>query len=221
MQQTVEAMQNNLTKRQRDVLDAALHLLVEGNDALTMSNIARAASCSKETLYKWFGDRDTFLEAMVRWQASRVRAVPIKREAVDVDTLFSSLEHFARDWLMVLSSESSIALNRLAVSHALSEKSHLGAIVLHNGPYAMARKLKPILELGRDSGFLNYDDLDVAFRTFFGLVVRDMQIRKLLGDDFIMSDEKIICEARNATRQFFTLYGVEDINTKTPTQTQI
>ncbi len=48
--------------RQRDVLEAALRLLVEEGDALTMNAVARRASCSKETLYKWFGDRDGLLD---------------------------------------------------------------------------------------------------------------------------------------------------------------
>ena len=60
--------------RQEEVLDAVLDLLAEGRDALTMSAVAERASCSKETLYKWFGDRDGLLTATVRWQASKVRA---------------------------------------------------------------------------------------------------------------------------------------------------
>ena len=50
------------TERQAEVLDAALRLLVEEGDALTMAAVARRASCSKETLYKWFGDRDGLLD---------------------------------------------------------------------------------------------------------------------------------------------------------------
>lgn len=218
MQQTTNARVNNLTERQKDVLDAALQLLVKNHLALTMAKVAEAASCSKETLYKWFGDRNTFLEAMVEWQASRVRAVPINREAVDEEVLFNSLEHFARDWLMVLTSPTSIALNRLAVSQAGTGKSNLGNIVLYRGPYAIARRLKPILEIGRDCGFLQFDNLDNAFRTFFGLVVRDVQICKLLGDDFAMDDEQIIREARTATRQFFALFGQKNINKPDETQ---
>lgn len=218
MQQTTNARVNNLTERQKDVLDAALQLLVKNHLALTMAKVAEAASCSKETLYKWFGDRNTFLEAMVEWQASRVRAVPINREAVDEEVLFNSLEHFARDWLMVLTSPTSIALNRLAVSQAGTGKSNLGNIVLYRGPYAIARRLKPILEIGRDCGFLQFDNLDNAFRTFFGLVVRDVQIRKLLGDDFAMDDEQIIRQARTATRQFFALFGQKNINKPDETQ---
>ena len=37
-----------------------------------MTAVARRASCSKETLYKWFGDRDGLLTATVQWQASKV-----------------------------------------------------------------------------------------------------------------------------------------------------
>ncbi len=46
-----------MSERQQAVLDAVLALMVEGAP-LTMTAVARRASCSKETLYKWFGDRD-------------------------------------------------------------------------------------------------------------------------------------------------------------------
>ena len=197
----------DLTDRQKDVLNAALELLVEGGDSLTMAGVARRASCSKETLYKWFNDRDGLLTATVQWQASKVRVVPVAREGLDEESLFTSLEHFARDWLLVLSGSTSIALNRLAVSHAGSGKSDLGEIVLNNGPSAMARRLKPVLETGRDANLLDFDDIDEAFASFFGLVVRDKQIRLLLGDHHEVSDAEIIRDARTATRQFFALYG--------------
>ena len=197
----------DLTDRQKDVLNAALELLVEGGDSLTMAGVARRASCSKETLYKWFNDRDGLLTATVQWQASKVRVVPVAREGLDEESLFTSLEHFARDWLLVLSGSTSIALNRLAVSHAGSGKSDLGEIVLNNGPSAMARRLKPVLETGRDACLLDFDDIDEAFASFFGLVVRDKQIRLLLGDHHEVSDAEIIRDARTATRQFFALYG--------------
>ncbi|WOC17042.1 TetR/AcrR family transcriptional regulator [Pseudochrobactrum sp. MP213Fo] len=197
----------DLTDRQKDVLNAALELLVEGGDSLTMASVARRASCSKETLYKWFGDRDGLLTATVQWQAAKVRVVPVAREGLDEESLFTSLEHFARDWLLVLSGATSVALNRLAVSHAGSGKSALGEIVLTNGPIAMARRLKPVLETGREAGLLRFDDIDEAFASFFGLVVRDMQIRLLLGDQHHVNDVEIIRDARTATRHFFVLYG--------------
>jgi len=204
---TLTIGEDNLTERQRAVLDAALGLLVDGGDGLTMTGVARRASCSKETLYKWFGDRDGLLTATVQWQAAKVRMVPVDRETLTAKSLAIALEKFGRDLLSVLAGDISVALNRLAVSHAGQEKRNLGAIVLENGRYAMGRRLKPVLQAGRDAGLLSFEDCETAFRTFFGLVVRDVQIRLLLGDRMELDEQTIAADARRAREQFFALYG--------------
>ena len=71
---------DTFTPRQQAVLTAALDLLVEAGDGLTMTAVARRASCSKETLYKWFGDRDGLLTATVQWQAAKVRVPLVERQ---------------------------------------------------------------------------------------------------------------------------------------------
>ena len=196
-----------LTARQRQVLDAALALMVEQGDQLTMTAVASRASCSKETLYKWFGDRDGLLTATVQWQAAKVTVGSVDRQRLDLSSLAARLEEFAANWLSVISTETSIALNRLAVAHAGSDKRDLGAIVLENGRFAIARRLKPVLEAGRDAGLLAFDDAEAAFRTFFGLVARDVQIRLLLGDRFALTKADIARDATLATRQFLSLYA--------------
>ena len=62
MTPTKKDQDGELTTRQRAVLDAVLELMVREGDQLTMTPVARRASCSKETLYKWFGDRDGLLD---------------------------------------------------------------------------------------------------------------------------------------------------------------
>lgn len=195
-----------LTARQTEVLDVVLRLLVEEGDSLTMTAVARRASCSKETLYKWFGDRDGLLTATVQWQASKVRAGNYDRQRLDAATLRESLEGFAINWLSVISSVTSIALNRVAVSHAGSGKSNLGSIVLDNGRFAIGERLKPLLDAARGAGLLAFDDTEEAFRTFFGLVGRDVQIRLLLGDPMKLSTAVIATDAKRAVDQFFTLF---------------
>lgn len=196
-----------LTERQEAVLDAVLALMVEG-DSLTMTAVARKASCSKETLYKWFGDRDGLLTATVRWQASRVRAGNFDRQHLDAGALRESLTRFAANWLGVIASPTSIALNRIAISHAASKESNLGAIVLANGRLAIGERLKPLLEAGRDAGILAFDDTEAAFRTFIGLVGRDVQIRLLLGDRLALPPAEIERDAARATDQFLNLHGM-------------
>jgi AcrR family transcriptional regulator len=200
---------DQLTERQKDVLDAALALMMEAGDQLTMAGVARRASCSKETLYKWFGDRDGLLTATVQWQASKVRVEPVDPDRLDLAGLKAALKGFAADWLRVVSSPTSIALNRLAIAHAGSDKPGLGAIVLENGRFALARRLKPVLEAGRTKGLLTIPDAEAAFRTFFGLVARDVQMRLLLGDAMKMAEAEIIGDAAGATRQFLRLYGAK------------
>ena len=195
------------TPRQQVVLTAALDLLVEGGDALTMTAVARRASCSKETLYKWFGDRDGLLTATVQWQAAKVRVPHVDRHRLDASILRANIEQFARDLLGTLAGEISVTLNRLAVADAAGQKRGLGTIVLENGRLEMGRRLKPVLEAGRDARLLRFDSSEEAFRTFFGLVVRDVQIRLLLGDEFHLSAAEIDRDARAATEQFLSLYG--------------
>jgi AcrR family transcriptional regulator len=202
----VDLREEAFTPRQQQVLTAALELLVEGGAALTMTAVARRASCSKETLYKWFGDRDGLLTATVQWQAAKVRVPRVDRHRVDRDELRQSIEQFARDLLGTLAGEISVTLNRLAVAHAGDPKMDLGTIVLENGRLEMGRRLKPVLEAGRDARLLRFDSSEDAFRTFFGLVVRDVQIRLLLGDHFELSAREIERDAARATDQFLTLY---------------
>src|SRR5690606_3017171 len=109
--------------------------------------------------------------------------------------------------LATIVGEISVTLNRLAIGHAGAEKRGLGAIVLENGPLAIRRRLKPLLEAGRDARLLRFDSSEDAYRTFFGLVVRDTQIRLLLGDTTLKATD-IDKEAKAATDEFFAVYGV-------------
>ena len=132
-----------------------LDLLVEGGDALTMSAVARRASCSKETLYKWFGDREGLLTATVRWQASKVGPAAIDARAARRVGAAGEPRgvrgQLARGHLLA----TSIALNRVAMGHAESRQGATWAqIVLANGRFAIGERLKPLLEAARDAGLL-------------------------------------------------------------------
>jgi hypothetical protein len=71
----------------------------------------------------------------------------------------------------------------------------------------MGQRLKPVLEAGREQNLLHFDDTEAAFRTFFGLVARDVQIRLLLGDRLRLSGAEIARDAERATEDFLLLCG--------------
>lgn len=194
------------SKREQEVLSAVLDLMVREGGGFSMAAVAKQASCSKETLYRWFGDRDGLLTATVRWQAAKVIMPELNRDGVTLAAFSLCLREFAESWLQVITGDISVALNRLAVSHAGNNKTNLGKIVLENGPFAMRERLQPIFELGHASGFLNADP-EEAFRTFFGLVVADTQIRALLGETRRPDTKDIRQFAQGAVEQFLTLCG--------------
>ena len=81
-------------------------------------------------------------------------------------------------------------------------------VLLLPGDRFATRRVKPVLEMAREAGLITFDDTEEAFRTFFGLVVRDVQIRALLGDRPLTRPQQISREAKAAAQQFLTLYGV-------------
>jgi AcrR family transcriptional regulator len=192
--------------REQEVLSVVLDLMVEEGDGFSMASVARRAACSKETLYRWYGDRDGLLTATVQWQASKVVMPKLDEANLSLETFSETLKAFASSWLTVLTGDVSIALNRLAVSHAGNNKSSLGRIVLENGPYAMRTRLLPIFLKGQKAGLIEVRG-DEAFRLFFGLVIADAQIRALLGDENKPSQKDIKQFAQSAVEQFLTLCG--------------
>jgi len=192
--------------RQQEVLSVVLDLMVEEGDGFSMASVARRASCSKETLYRWYDDRDGLLKATVQWQAAKVIMPKLSEGEGTLVDFSQTLEAFAASWLTVLTGNISIALNRLAVSHAGNGKTNLGRIVLENGPLAMRERLLPIFEIGRQRGFLEKQG-DDAFRIFFGLVIADAQIRVLLGEEQRPSNDDIERFAKLAVERFLALCG--------------
>ncbi len=197
------------TERQNDVLESALRLLVKGGDkALTTAGIARAANCSKESLYRWFGDRDGLLAAVVSYQASKVRALGPGVMPETAAAFRAHLVRFANDLLNVLSGDMSLALNRLAIGQASRSDAHLGGLVLDRGRNMIGSRAGALLEAGRACGFIEYDDANDAFRTLYGLIIRDFHVRLLLGDTLDADEAAFDKQAQVAIDQFFKLYGL-------------
>jgi len=197
------------TPRQNAVLESALGLLVEGGErALTTAGVARAANCSKESLYKWFGDRDGLLAAMITFQSSKVKAEAAGPGASGRTALRARLEGIAVSLLKVLAGDVSLALNRLAIGQARRGEADLGLLLREHGRKPIETRLSALLESGRQEGLLDFADTREAYRTLYGLIVRDMHVRLLLGDS--LAGEEPGLRAAQAIDEFFRLFGREE-----------
>lgn len=200
--------QSQLTTRQRDVLEKALDLLVSGGGkALTTANIARASNCSKESLYKWFGDRNGLLAAMMSVQGSKVGAV-LNEDIFNNSAAFREhLVRFATELLTVLSGEISLALNRLAIGQAGDEASQLGPLLMKNGRGLIKARAHAFLNTAKEKGFLKFTNVDEVYRVLYGLIVSDFHVRSLLGDNNEMNADQIDAAAVQAVEHFYKLFG--------------
>ncbi|MGB5951354.1 MAG: TetR/AcrR family transcriptional regulator C-terminal domain-containing protein [Ornithinimicrobium sp.] len=87
------------------------------------------------------------------------------------------LHHYASALLALITSPGSIALNRAAMS-----SPELSGLLLASGRHRIGPIVEDYLASLHAQGVLHVPDPAEAFCTFYGLVVRDTQIRTLLGE---------------------------------------
>ena len=207
--ETMQTANEAASTRQNAVLESALALLVAGGErAITTAGVARAANCSKESLYKWFGDRDGLLAAMITYQASKVRVDPRPLGATGQSGFRAQLVGIAANLLAVLAGDVSLALNRLAIGAARPDAADLGHLVLEHGRRPIEARLSALLLAGREAGLIAFEDAHEAYATLYGLVVRDMHVRLLLGEEAPLPPPAH--RAEEAVDQFLRLFGAEE-----------
>lgn len=186
-------------EREQRILAAALDELTEhGYERVTMLGIASRAGASKETLYNWFDGKDGLFVALIKANADR-SAEQIRR-ALDAESdPHDTLVGYATGLLTLLTSPSSIALNRAAAG-----SPELAEVLLAHGRHRIGplveRYLARLVELGEIAG----PEPSEAFELLYGLVVRDTQIRTLLGEP-PPTAARIRDRASTAVEQFFAL----------------
>lgn len=190
-------------ERRQRVLDAAFDELIErGYEKVTMLAIARRAGASKETLYSWFGNREGLFRAMITENADAT-SEGVRRALTGNDDPTHTLAMFGRGLLRLLTNERSVALNRASMVNLA-----LAADLLENGRF----RVGPIVEqylAGLDGQHgLRIVDPASAFETFYGLLMRDSQIRVLLGERAPTSVQ-IGERADEAAQQFVALFSAD------------
>ena len=200
-----------LTERQSEVLESALALLVDGGEkALTTAKIASASNCSKESLYKWFGDRDGLISAMMAFQGSKVGAAVGQEDLGSAKAFKDYLIRFACELLSVLAGDTSLALNRLAIGQASNEASPLGPLLIENGRGVIEAKAVGFLNSAAEKNYLRFEDARQTYHVLYGLIVRDAHVRLLLGERRELVMKNFERDAQTAIAQFYKLYGVEE-----------
>jgi AcrR family transcriptional regulator len=191
------------------VLDAAFALLAErGYQGTTMGAVAERAGSSKETLYAWFASKHGLFAALVRRQAEATnRAVAAALDGGGgpgpAPDPAETLTRIATGLLGLLLGERSVAINRAALAEPDGE---LAAVLLAEGRHRTGPIVEAYLARLAAEGRIRVDDPAEAFQLLYGLVVRDLQIRVLLGEA-PPDRAAIAAQARTAVDRFLSLTG--------------
>lgn len=179
-------------ERRDEILDAALALLREtGLAGVTTAALAKAARCSKDTLYRLFEDRAAILAALVDRQASVLNAtLTAAPGSLSPD---AALAQAGAQLLRLLTSEASLAINRAALADPTGE---LSRILIQRGKERSAPKIASLISQLQDAGLVRISDPQEAYRIFYGLLIGDRQILALHGARYRTEDpEHVACRA--------------------------
>ncbi len=194
-------------QRREEIMDTAITVLTErGYHGASMVEVARRASASKETLYSWFGNKRGLFEAVIHRNAASVQSllkIPCNQDSAPKPVLID----FGCALLTLLLGEASIALNRAAIAETTADSS-LAEVLTATGREETLPLFLEFLGWHQTKGNLRMHDINMAAEQFIGLLVGDLQIRRLLGVISEPGKKTNKQRATEATTAFLRLYGV-------------
>lgn len=194
-------------ERRSEILEAAFALLVErGYEGTTMRAIAERAHASKETLYAWFGDKEGLFAALIAHQSETMNASLAHALDDPATAPAVMLERFGLGALRLLLGERSVAINRAAISEAVRGGA-FGRLLIERGRKTIGALVVHYLQTQRQAGRLAFPDAERAFEVLLGLLLRDWQVRILVGEMEPPTEATMQAQAREAVALFLRLYG--------------
>ncbi len=186
--------EQNRAARKCAIERAAFELLEENGFAGTsMLSIAKRAKASNETLYRWYGDKQGLYRSLIEANAEKVRKT--LKQGINGDQPLETLDTFGRELLAMLTSDEAIALNRAAAADVTNT---LGQDLAKLGRGSVVPLLQEIFETARAQGRIAYNDVDEAVSLYLGLLIGDLQVRRITGTVAAPSKDQIKRQASRA-----------------------
>jgi AcrR family transcriptional regulator len=165
--------------RAERLLDVATEVFLEqGFKGASMSEIARRAGASKQTLYARYPSKAALFAALVERKASRLfEAIGPLGEG---RSLRETLVHCGSSLLELILSEDARGVHRLVIAECV-EFPELGEIFWERGPGRTRAMLADYLRAQQKLGNIQCGDPEQAVEIFIGLLVSGATLRAWLG----------------------------------------
>lgn len=161
------------------LLDVATEVFLEhGFKGASMSEIARRAGASKQTLYARYPSKAALFAALVERKASRLFETigPLG----DSRALRETLVHLGAEMLNLILSEDARGVHRVVIAECM-EFPELGEIFWDRGPGRVRAMLADYLRAQQKLGNIQCGEPEQAVEILLGLVVSGASLRAWLG----------------------------------------
>ncbi len=187
------------------ILDAAAEALGELGLSTPISEIARRACVSKQTIYNHFGSKADLIRAIVDRRVEEIAAPLAAPDAHDRPE--EALAGFARVMIEMVLKPKGRSMLKMTVQ-ASDDMPDLARAFYEAGPRTSRRRLAEFLRDETAAGRLAVDDADQAADFFAGMVIGIRQIAGLLGVEQNLDGAAIDRLAHEAARRFLKAYAI-------------
>ena len=200
-------MRSERRERRRQEIEAAAYALLaeKGYKATSMLSIAKRASASNETLYKWYGTKAVLFRAMVDDNAKGARNLLEEFRAEGADPL-GVVRRLGPILLGIVTDDKAIALNRAAAGDVY-ETGQLGEAIAAGGKRTVLPLLREVFDQARAAGLMDYCDQDDVAEIYLSLLIGDLQIARVIGVQPPLTKAEINARAERACQLLLRLLG--------------
>ena len=189
--------------RRAEIARTAYGILAEkGYRGLTMSGLARAVGASNETLYKWYGDKDGLIRALIEEHAAQAQAIVAMSLEIHDDAI-RTLERLGPVLLTILSCNQAIALSRAA---AADPTGQTGQLMAKSVKGTILPLLAGVIEQGIKETRLT-GQTEPLTDLYLSLLLGDSQAQLMMGAGAVPDEADRYSRAKMAFDQFLTLAG--------------
>lgn len=206
----VEVADENYAPRKRGllrrdrILDAATEVFSQyGYEAASLQEIVSRAGGSLATLYRLFGNKEGLFQAVIERKSTELL------ESLDLPHMKGEnprkvLINVGMHLLKLILSDDVLAVHRLLIAES-GRNPRLREIFMSMAPERSQRALQEYLQYMVEHGHLQIDDCAMAAVQFVNMVKGNYYMRRLLGENIVISESEQRREVEHAVTIF--LYG--------------
>ncbi|WP_166354354.1 TetR/AcrR family transcriptional regulator [Phytoactinopolyspora limicola] len=200
-----------LAQKREFILERALDVFVaHGYVGTTTDQLAAAASVSKQTLYKEFGDKEGVFAALIQFACDRVDDpfAPLVDQMRDIASADEAIELMATQFTGSIMSPNVQQLRRLVIAEA-TRFPHLGLLYWEEGFLRVVNSVARCLSILAERELLYIPDAHLAAHHFAGMLLWIPSNQRMFAVSMPVDESKLVETITAGGRAFLRAYRPE------------